>query len=349
MTKRQQTRTVRVTSAIFAAALAAVGVPAATPAQAAVPAVANTYAALMQRSLTVTATGVLLRQTLVSQKAGVTSRTATVAEITTAAGTAGKQVVTATAVARGASSRLSAAKTVLATAQKNLAAVKPADKTGRTRAQTAVTNAEKVVALRTTQARTAARSLSTAKNFQAAAEASLAAAKADLKVWTDGVALTQQRIAALPTPAALAAQAAALDDNVVTAVRPAFSTADTTSVYGTTVHRSIAFSYQRMVDDAKKAGVQISGGGFRTKARQIELRKINGCPDVYTAPASSCRVPTAVPGRSLHELGLAVDVTSGGRTINSASPAFKWLKLHGGEYGFKNLPSEAWHWSISGS
>ena len=35
-----------------------------------------------------------------------------------------------------------------------------------------------------------------------------------------------------------------------------------------------------------------SGGGFRTKQRQIELRKINGCPDVWTAPSSSCRVPT---------------------------------------------------------
>ena len=104
-----------------------------------------------------------------------------------------------------------------------------------------------------------------------------------------------------------------------------------------------------MVEDAKKAGISISCGGFRTQQRQIELRKINGCPDVYTAPASSCRVPTAIPGRSLHEIGMAIDITSGGRSLTSASPAFKWLKLHAAEYGFKNLPSEPWHWSITGS
>ena len=115
-----------------------------------------------------------------------------------------------------------------------------------------------------------------------------------------------------------------------------------------TVHRSVAYAYRRMVDDAKRAGISISGGGFRTKQRQIELRKINGCPDVWTAPASSCRVPTAIPGRSLHEIGMAVDITSGGKTLTSKSPAFKWLQAHADEYGFVNLPSEPWHWSITG-
>ncbi|MEV6495740.1 M15 family metallopeptidase [Actinoplanes sp. NPDC051633] len=132
------------------------------------------------------------------------------------------------------------------------------------------------------------------------------------------------------------------------AVRPVFTTADTRIVYGTTVHRNIAYSYKRMVDDAKKAGISISGGGFRTRQRQIELRKINGCPDIYTAPASSCRVPTAIPGRSLHELGLAVDITSGGKSLTRSSAAFKWLQVHADEYGLVNLPSEAWHWSITG-
>ena len=135
---------------------------------------------------------------------------------------------------------------------------------------------------------------------------------------------------------------------MVTAVRPGFTTADTTTVYGTTVNRIVAYAYKRMVDDAKKAGISISGGGFRTKQRQIELRKINGCPNVWTAPASSCRVPTAIPGRSLHEIGMAVDITSGGNTLTSKSPAFKWLRVHADEYGFVNLPSEPWHWSITG-
>jgi D-alanyl-D-alanine carboxypeptidase len=59
-------------------------------------------------------------------------------------------------------------------------------------------------------------------------------------------------------------------------------------------------------------------------------------------------VPTAIPGRSLHEIGMAVDITSAGRTLNAKSPAFKWLQVHADEYGFINLPSEPWHWSITG-
>ena len=70
----------------------------------------------------------------------------------------------------------------------------------------------------------------------------MTSANADLKVWTDAVATTQQKIAALQTPAALAAQAAAVSRDVVTAVRPTFTTADTSDVYGTTVHRSLALS-----------------------------------------------------------------------------------------------------------
>jgi D-alanyl-D-alanine carboxypeptidase len=114
------------------------------------------------------------------------------------------------------------------------------------------------------------------------------------------------------------------------------------------VHKSVAFAFRRMLRDAKADGVVLSGGGFRTRKRQIELRKINGCPDVWTAPASSCRVPTAIPGRSLHELGLAVDITADGRSLTSDSPGFQWLTAHAQEYGYRNLPSEPWHWSITG-
>lgn len=48
--------------------------------------------------------------------------------------------------------------------------------------------------------------------------------------------------------------------------------------------------------------------GRRTTAQQAALRVKNGCPDVYRAPASSCRVPTARPGESQHEKGLAADL-----------------------------------------
>jgi len=217
-----------------------------------------------------------------------------------------------------------------------------------TRARNAVTAAERILVLRRSQARDAATALTAAKASAAATATSLKSANDAVTSASAAVAATQQRIAALRTPAELAAQAAAVSRTVVTAVRPGFTTADTTLVYGTTVHRNVAYAYRRMVDDARKAGILISGGGFRTKQRQIELRKINGCPDVWTAPSSSCRVPTAIPGRSLHEIGMAVDITSGGKTVTVQSPAFRWLKIHADEYGFVNLPSEPWHWSITG-
>jgi zinc D-Ala-D-Ala carboxypeptidase len=320
----------------------------AVPAEAAVSAVAQTWSSLMYRSLTVTATGIQLRHTLATQRRTVTTRTAEATKATAALAIAQKQVTTATTADTAAKARSTAARQALTTAQTNLTKVKPRNKAAVTRARNAVTAAQKTLTLRTSQARDAATALTTANASAAAATALLNSANNTVKAASAAVVVTQQRIAALKTPAALAAQAAAISRNVVTAVRPGFTIADTTIVYGTTVHRNVAYPYKRMIDEAKKAGISISGGGFRTKQRQIELRKINGCPDVWTAPASSCRVPTAIPGRSLHEIGMAVDITSGGTALTSKSRAFKWLQAHADEYGFVNLPSEPWHWSITG-
>ncbi len=302
----------------------------------------------MYRSLTVTATGVQLRRTLAVQRSSVRTRTAELTDATTAYAAAEKQVTTATTADTAAKARLTAARQAVSSARKKLRSLKPRTRSAVTRAQNAVTAAEKTLFLRRSQARDAAAALTTAEASAAAATTSLSRANDAVNSASAAVVTTQQKIAALKTPAELAARAAAVSRTVVTAVRPGFTTADTTVVYNTTVHRSVAYAYRRMVDDAKKAGISISGGGFRTKQRQIELRKINGCPDVWTAPASSCRVPTAIPGRSLHEIGMAVDITSGGRSLTSKSPAFKWLKAHADEYGFVNLPSEPWHWSITG-
>ena len=335
--------------AAVAGALAASGATVvATPAEAAVPAVAQTRSSLMYRSLTVTATGVQLRQTLAAQRTTVTTHTAEVTTATAALTAAEQQVTTATTADTAAKARVTAARQAVATAKKNLTKVKPRTKAAITRARNAVTAAEKTLVLRTSQAQDAATALTAAEASVAAATTSLNNAKNAVKSASAAVVATREKIAALKTPAELAAQAAGMSRTVVTAVRTGFTPADTTVVYGTTVHRTVAYAYRRMVDDAKKAGISISGGGYRTKQRQIELRKINGCPDVWTAPSSSCRVPTAIPGRSLHEIGMAVDITSAGRTLTSKSPAFKWLQVHADEYGFVNLPSEPWHWSITG-
>lgn len=111
-----------------------------------------------------------------------------------------------------------------------------------------------------------------------------------------------------------------------------------------------------LADAARADGIVFGGSGYRSPDAQAALRRANGCPDVWTSPASECRVPTAIPGSSEHEKGLAVDFTYGGRTICfprpssscSGDPAFDWLRANAGRYGLINMPSEAWHWSTTG-
>ena len=117
-----------------------------------------------------------------------------------------------------------------------------------------------------------------------------------------------------------------------------------------TVAASIAGNVQSLLNAASADGVSLCGGGYRSEAGQVQARKDNGCPDIYNAPASSCRVPTARPGQSMHERGLAIDFTcNGGGIITSrGSPCYQWLSGHAGSYGLYNLPAEAWHWSTTG-
>lgn len=103
-----------------------------------------------------------------------------------------------------------------------------------------------------------------------------------------------------------------------------------------------------MVAAASQGGVSLNGGGFRSYESQVATRKANNCPDLYTAPSSSCSPPTAPPGSSEHERGLAIDFSSGGGTLRKGTPGYNWLVANAARYGFFNLPSESWHWSVSG-
>ena len=104
---------------------------------------------------------------------------------------------------------------------------------------------------------------------------------------------------------------------------------------------------------AENDGISLSGGGYRSSAGQIQTRR-NNCGTsnyaVYQMPPRQCSPPTARPGTSMHERGLAIDFTYQGRIINSrSSPAFQWMKANAAGYGFYNLPSEPWHWSVNGN
>lgn len=124
---------------------------------------------------------------------------------------------------------------------------------------------------------------------------------------------------------------------------------------GINVHKEIASDVRRMLKAAEADGVllqSINGtGGFRSHARQIELRRQH-CGssnyDIYKKKSSLCIPPTATPGNSMHEQGKAIDFSNKFGAITRNSPEFRWLTEHAATYGFKNLPSESWHWSING-
>lgn len=124
------------------------------------------------------------------------------------------------------------------------------------------------------------------------------------------------------------------------------------TVRGITVNSAIAGRLEALLAAADAAGFNLSGGGYRDPAAQIAVRRSNcGSSDyaIYSMPPSRCRPPTARPGSSQHEQGLAVDFTSNGSIISSRSnPAFRWLAANAGRYGLSNLPSEPWHWSTTG-
>jgi D-alanyl-D-alanine carboxypeptidase len=334
---------------VIAGVLAVVGT--AAPAAAAVPGVAQRWTSLMQQSLTPSPAYVALRKKLAAQRATLATRVTRMAKDRSthdAAQTALTSAVSADAAAR---TRSAVAREALISAKNTLTVVsqqRPRSGAAMSAATNAVTAATTALTADRSQARLAATKLRTAQVAARTATTGLDSAITAWRTTSTAVRTNQQRLIALDKSAALAAQAAGLSRDVVTQVRAGFTVADTTTVNGITVHKSVAFAFRRMITDAKSAGIVLSGGGFRTKQRQIELRRSNGCPDVWTAPASSCRVPTAIPGRSLHEIGLAVDITAGGSSLTSASPGFKWLVANAAKYGYVNLPSEPWHWSITG-
>jgi hypothetical protein len=121
---------------------------------------------------------------------------------------------------------------------------------------------------------------------------------------------------------------------------------------GVMVHRCLVDRVRAMQDAAAADGIVLGGGGYRTTAAQIELRRQH-CGDsdyaIYEMPSNQCTPPTARPGQSQHERGLAIDVTANGARVKTRSSAgFRWLAAHASDYGLYNLPSEPWHWSTTG-
>jgi len=120
-----------------------------------------------------------------------------------------------------------------------------------------------------------------------------------------------------------------------------------------TVAGSISGNVQALLNDAAADGVMLCGGGYRDPQEQIQLRMAHcGTSNyaIYEMPASQCSPPTAIPGTSMHEQGLAIDFTcNGGGTVSTGDECWDWLQANAIGYGLYNLPSEPWHWSTNGN
>ena len=130
-----------------------------------------------------------------------------------------------------------------------------------------------------------------------------------------------------------------------------FDKSELTSVWGIRVHESIADKLLALLKAASRDGIRLGGGGYRSSDSQVALRRAHcGTSNwaVYSKPSYQCRPPTARPGASMHERGLAVDFTQNGRALWSNTSGYRWLKRNASKYGFRNLPSEPWHWSVNG-
>ena len=115
------------------------------------------------------------------------------------------------------------------------------------------------------------------------------------------------------------------------------------------VHKTIADKVRDMLNLAYQQGLKLCGNGYRSISAQIALRRAH-CPDVWSSPASACSPPTAPPGSSMHEKGLAIDFTCGSYgSVGRGDPCFVFLANNASKFGLHNLPSEPWHWSSDGT
>ena len=121
--------------------------------------------------------------------------------------------------------------------------------------------------------------------------------------------------------------------------------------HGIRVNSSIRGRLAAMLAAARRDGIYLTGGGYRSSASQIALRRAH-CGSstyaIYQQRSSTCRPPTARPGNSMHERGLAIDFVDKGGALRRSSPGYRWLRQNAAAYGFFNLPSEPWHWSVNG-
>jgi len=115
-----------------------------------------------------------------------------------------------------------------------------------------------------------------------------------------------------------------------------------------TVNVDFTENTYKLLIAVRDAGFTFKGmGGFRTMDQQIACGKKNGCKNWPNWTSSKqCKTPTAAPGYSNHQFGVAIDFDS--RQMRPGKPEREWMDANAAKYGFINWPVEDWHWSIDG-
>jgi hypothetical protein len=135
---------------------------------------------------------------------------------------------------------------------------------------------------------------------------------------------------------------------------PAAASGELRTVGGITVAAELAPSLAALLAAAAADGIPLGGGGYRSGEQQIALRRAHcGTSDyaIYEMSPSQCSPPTARPGSSMHERGLAIDFTCEGQLIASrTNECYGWLAAHAVRFGLYELRTgaESWHWSADG-
>lgn len=109
------------------------------------------------------------------------------------------------------------------------------------------------------------------------------------------------------------------------------------------VNSEIADNVKKLYEAAKQAGVPMSAkSSFRTMEEQEYFW------NCYQTKSCNNGNEAAKPGYSNHQKGYAVDFSCIGHGSFAGTPCFAWMQQHAAEFGLKNLPSKAWHWSRDG-
>ncbi len=119
---------------------------------------------------------------------------------------------------------------------------------------------------------------------------------------------------------------------------PPDSDIELVTVGGITVNVLVEDQVRGILAAMSARGFNLGGGGYRSIESQIRLRRANcGTSDyaIWEMPASRCRPPTARPGLSQHEVGLAIDFTLNGRVLRTRdSDVFRALAEVAPQFGF---------------